>query len=684
MAGAAGLYAGLARLAPAYAQNPHAGHALTTTNATPPPVSSGATAAVDLIIDRTEFRIGRRVGSAVTVNGSLPAPALRFREGQDIELRVTNRLHERTSIHWHGILLPNDQDGVPGVTFKGIDPGETFVYRFPLKQYGTYWYHSHSGMQEQLGLYGPFLIDPAKPEPFSYDRDYIVVLSDWTFADPMGLLAKLKKESNFSNMQRRTVGDFFGDVSEKGLKDTWKDWSAWSKMRMDPTDIADLTGTYFSFLLNGRPAAEPWTGLFRKGERIRLRFINTAATTHYDVRIPGMKMTVVEADGQHVRPVEVEEFRMGAAETYDVIVEPAEDRAYSIFAETTDRSGYALGMLAPREGMIGEIPPRRMRPLRTMADMGMGDMDMSAGSSHGGHSSSGGQSSPEGHVMGQQAMGNMPPPKSSEMMGMAKAGASAAGGMDHSAHGGASAGAATPAAGATGHAGHGAAAASSAPPASSGGHAGHAAAPTPAAAAGHSSHGATQPPGKQAGAARGGHAGMNMGDMKMDMPKNEFGPANSMMAMSPKSRAHEPGTGLGEDGRRVLVYRDLSALYPRPMPEPTREIVLNVTGNMERFVWGFDGKKFSESKPVRLQFGERVRVTFINHTMMEHPLHLHGMFMELENGGEGLPPLKHTVTVKPGEKISVLVTADARGDWAFHCHLQYHMEAGMFRVFSVV
>ena len=594
---------------------------------------------VELVIDQTDFRIGDRVGQAVTVNGSLPAPLLRFRQGQEVELRVTNRLKERSSIHWHGILVPNEMDGVPGVTFKGIDPGETFVYRFSLKQYGTYWYHSHSGMQEQLGLYGPLVIDPADAEPFTYAREHVVILSDWTFSDPMRLLAKLKKQSNFSNWQQRTLGDFFDDVSAKGLKRTWADRKEWGKMRMDPTDIADLTGTYFDFLLNGRPAAAPWTGIFKPGERVRLRIINSAATTHFDVRIPGLKMTVVQADGQHVKPVEVDEFRMGAAETYDVIVEPKEDRAYALFAETTDRSGYAMGTLAPHEGMMPQIPERRMRPLRTMADMGMADTSM-------------GESAMGKMDMGKAGakpmdMSGMSPAEQAAMMGT-KPESSSAGAM-------------------AGMAGMSSASSS----------------PTPKPASGHEGM-----PGMADTGGMAGMPGMNdkappPGGGGMGAMKNPFGPGNSMVAMSPISRANEPGTGLGQDGRRVLVYRDLVALDARPVPAPEREIVMNVTGNMERFIWGFEGKKFSESGPISLRFGERVRIAFINHTMMEHPLHLHGMFMELENGAEGLAPLKHTVTVKPGEKISVLVTAGARGDWAFHCHLFYHMEAGMFRVFNV-
>lgn len=537
-------------------------------------------------------------------------------------------------------------DGVPGVSFNGIEAGSTFVYRFPLKQYGTYWYHAHTAMHEQLGLYGPIVIDPAAGEPFPYDREHVIVFSDWTFTHPHVLFAKLKKRSNFSNMQRRTAVDFARDVAHKGFAAAWSDWSGWAQMRMDPTDIADLTGANFIYLLNGQRAQNAWMGIVQPGERVRLRFINAAATTHFDVRIPGLDMTVVQADGQHVRPVRVHELRMGAAETYDVIVEPTENRAYTIFAETTDRSGYALGTLAPREGMRGPIPERRKRPVRTMADMGMGGHDMSGSASGQQHADTGGMS----HGQHTTPKSDAPVAESEGAhAGHAESNATAGGHSAHGAHSAANSSAGTQ----NTHTQHGASGATDHPD-----------------NAGHST-------------AASGSAAMPGDHSTMKMPENIFGPGNAMMAMSPVSRAHEPGLGLGEDGWRVLVYRDLIARDPRPVPEPQRQIVMHATGNMERFIWGFDGKKFSEAEPVRLRFGERVRITFINDTMMEHPLHLHGMFMELENGAGGLPPLKHTVTVKPAEKMSVLVTADAPGHWAFHCHLQYHMEAGMFRVFEV-
>ena len=646
--GSAALLAALARYTPAWAQTSHSGHGAQERAPAPGsvPAASGAAKIVELAVERIELPLGDRVGHVVSVNRSLPAPLLRFREGDEVELRVANRLDESTSIHWHGLLVPAPMDGVPGVSFDGIEAGSTFVYRFPLKQYGTYWYHAHTAMHEQLGLYGPIVIDPAAGEPFSYDREHVIVFSDWTFTHPHVLFAKLKKRSNFSNMQRRTAVDFAKDVAQKGFAAAWSDWSAWAQMRMDPTDIADLTGANFIYLLNGQPAETAWTGRLQPGERVRLRFINAAATTHFDVRIPGLDMTVVQADGQHVRPLRVHELRMGAAETYDVIIEPTENRAYTIFAETTDRSGYALGTLAPAEGMRGPIPERRKRPVRTMADMGMGEHDMS------------------GSAPGQQQAD--------------------AGGMTHGQHTMPESGAPTPE-GEGGHAGHTETNTAAADPSAHGAHSGgNASAGTRNT---HAEHGASQPTDHGGNV---GHSTATSGSSttpgdhsKMEMPENIFGPGNAMMAMNPASRAHEPGLGLGEDGWSVLVYRDLIALDPRPVPEPQREIVMHATGNMERFIWGFDGKKFSEAEPVRLRFGERVRITFINETMMEHPLHLHGMFMELENGSKGLLPLKHTVIVKPAEKISVLVTADAPGHWAFHCHLQYHMEAGMFRVFEV-
>jgi CopA family copper-resistance protein len=600
-------------------------------------VLDGTAAPIDLRIGRTPLRVGGRRASAVTINGTVPGPLLRFREGGEAVIRVTDTLDEDTSIHWHGLILPMEMDGVPGVSFPGIRPGETFEYRYPLEQYGTYWYHSHSGLQEQLGHYGPLIIDPLEPEPFEYDREYIIVLSDWTFENPYKLLAKLKKQPDYYNFQKRTVGDFFADVSEDGLGETLRNRMSWGRMRMNPTDISDITGATYTYLMNGLAPDSNWTGLFRPGERVRLRFINAGAGTFYDVRIPGLPMTVVEVSGQHVQPVETDEFRMGLAETYDVIVEPAEDRAYTIFAESMDRSGYARGTLAPREGMAGPIPPQRERPLLTMADMGMLHSNMAGDD---------------------MEMGEMP--------GMDHAGMDHAG-MEHGA-------AEKPISGED----------TGTPGASKGsmqGHEGHAM-PAVAEAArenlpklardGVVRTTGLRPPG-------------TLPEPVMHEPDDLHGPGNAAVPMLTRSRLDEPGVGLGNDGRRVLVYTQLRALHARPdtLRPPDREIEMHMTGNMERYMWSINGKKFSEVPPIHFNYGERLRMTMVNDTMMHHPMHLHGMWMELENGqGEHIPRV-HTINLKPAERLSLLVTADAPGRWAFHCHILYHMDVGMFRVVEV-
>ena len=562
---ALGLATGIGRLVPDYAR-PLRG--LGTGLAT-----GGERNIIDLRIGRRTLGIGDYQASAVVINGSIPGPLVRMKEGETVTLNVTNELKEDTSIHWHGLIVPNGMDGVPKVTFPGIPPGETFAYEYPVRQSGTYWYHSHSGFQEQLGVYGPLIIDPVQPEPFAYDREYVVMLSDWTFEDPDDVLAHLKKMGGYYNFQRRTIGDLFGST-DGGLRDRLR----WGRMRMDATDIADVTGYTYTYLMNGMPPASNWTGLFEPGERVRLRFINGGAGSYFDVRIPGLEMTVVQADGQNVRPVTVDEFRIAIAETYDVIVQPVEDRAYTIFAESMDRSGYARGTLAPRRDMNASVPERRRRPIRSMADMGM-------------------------------AMDGM------EMDGMEMGGAMVMPGMERGGPG------------------------ESAP-----------AAPAPV------PHG-----------------------------PDHHGPGNSAVPDVTRPRLHDPGVGLGSDGRRVLLYSDLRSVVPwRDTREPGRKIELHLTGNMERYLWSFDGKKFSQApEPIPFRLGERLRVTFVNDTMMEHPIHLHGMWMELDNGSGAFNPRKHTVNVKPAERLSVLVTPDVPGKWALHCHILYHLATGMFRVVEV-
>lgn len=592
--GGLGFIAAMARLLPSWA------HA-TTPNASPPSVLSGKT--IDLFIGETPFRLGEQTEMAMTINGTLPGPMIRLREGDHVTLNVTNRLEVDTSIHWHGLILPPDMDGVPGVSFAGIKPASIFSYRFPIQQSGTYWYHSHSGLQEQSGVYGPLIIDPLEPDPFHYDREYAVVLSDWTFESPETVFANLKKQSDYYNFQKRAAPEFFSDIARIGLGAALQNYLMWDRMRMDPTDFADVTGYTYSYLMNGLAPEQNWTGLFRPGERVRLRFIGAAAMTFYDVRIPGLNMTVVQADGQQVQPVVVDEFRIGPAETYDVIVEPAENRAYTVFAETMDRSGYARGTLAPRPGMTAPLPDRRPRPIRTMADMGMlmHDMDGTLVTPHDHH---------------EKTLTNHPGMEASGKLDMPNM-----------------------------HDGH------------------------------HRSDITVENI----------HQSVIPGSTPVRHAPHHHGTGNQSVAEFSVQRLAEPGVGLENTGTRVLVYTDLKSLAPYPdQREPEREIELHLTGHMARYMWSFDGKKYSDAKdPIRFRYGERVRLTFVNDTMMEHPLHLHGMWMHLENGTGAYLPRKHTVIVKPAERLSVAITADAPGQWAFHCHLLLHMEAGMFRVVEV-
>ncbi len=549
---------------------------------------------------------------ATTVNGMLPAPTLRWREGDRVTLRVTNRLREDTSIHWHGIILPTGMDGVPGLSFPGIAPGETFTYQFDVGQSGTYWYHSHSGFQEQTGLYGAIVIDPKRPDPVRADRDYVVLLSDWTDEDPMSVFRKLKVMPDYYNYIQPTVGSLMDDAEKSGWKNALNERLMWQKMRMNQTDLADVSGATYTFLTNGKSPAGNWTGLFRPGERIRLRFINGSAMTYFDVRIPGLKMTVVAADGLAVRPVEVEEFRIAVAETYDVIVEPQDERAYTIFSQAMDRSGYARGTLAPREGMQAEIPALDPVQVLTMMDMGMAhdmpDMDMGGGQAGGmDHGAQGAMNHGAQGGMSQGAMGGMNHAGMAGMAGMNH------GGMDHGA---------------------------------------------------------------------GGNEG-GMVEVKHPYPA-ERSPANSMLPDIVSTRLDDPGVGLRNNGRRVLTYADLhSMVEPADNRQPTREIELHLTGNMDRYMWSFNGLKFTEAKPIVLKYGERVRFVLVNDTMMTHPIHLHGLWSDLESADGNFQVRKHTISLNPAQRLSYRVSADARGNWAYHCHLLFHMEAGMFRAVVV-
>lgn len=581
-----------------------------------PPVLRGNR--FDLSIGETAVNYTGRRRTATLVNGSLPAPVLRWREGDRVTLRVTNRLAQDSSIHWHGIILPFQMDGVPGLSFDGIRPGETFTYTFDVKQSGTYWYHSHSNFQEQTGLYGAIVIDPREPDPVAYDRDYVVMLSEWTDERPDDIYAKLKKASHYYNFNERTTADVWRDIREKGAAQTWRERAMWNQMRMSDRDLSDVTGYTYTFLMNGRAPVDGWTGLFRRGERVRLRFVNGAAMTFFDVRIPGLKMTVVAADGQNVEPVTVDEFRIGVAETYDVIVQPQDDTAYTLFAQAIDRSGYARGTLTPDPSLHAEIPAMDSVPVLTHTDMGMG-MD------HAEHGSlsveDGKQPMDHGDVTDHSQHGNKMDHSGNNMAG-----------MDHSRHG------------TTNHSGHGM-------------------------VVNHSN--------KASGKA--GYGSIR----KIRHAKSEFGPHVDMRAEAPQYRLDDPGVGLRNNGRRVLTYADLRNLNATPDPrEPEREIDLHLTGNMSRYMWSFNGVKHADSEPIILHHNERLRVNLVNDTMMNHPIHLHGMWSDLETGEPRHIPRKHTVIVQPGARVSYLVTADALGPWAYHCHLLYHMP-GMFRTVIV-
>jgi len=511
---------------------------------------------IQLSIGHAAIDVDGRKGHGIAINGTIPGPLIRLKEGQTARIAVTNRLDEDTSIHWHGLIVPFQMDGVPGLSFPGIRPGETFVYEFPVRHAGTFWYHSHSGLQELLGHYAPIVLDPAGAEPAPYDREHVIVLSDYSFMHPHKLMLRLKQQPGYFNRRKQTVAGLLAGEDQPLAERT-----AWAKMRMDPTDILDVTGSTYSYLVNGHGPQANWTGLFAPGERVRLRIVNAAAMTIFNVRIPGLPMQVVQADGCDVRPVETDELQIANAETYDVIVRPTADQAYTLVAEAADRSGLARATLAPRLGMSAPVPPLRRRPLLTMKDMG----------------------------------------------------------MDHSAHGG-----------------------------------------------GAMDHGAMAMSGDGA-------------------PQVMRGPGVQMISAMPADRTGDRGTGLEDVGHRVLVYTDLVALAPNPDGRPpSRELEIHLTGNMERFMWAFDGETFSEvTKPIPFRRDERVRVTLVNDTMMNHPIHLHGHFVELVNGHAGRHPRKHTVNVMPGGKLAFDLTADAPGDWAFHCHMLLHMHAGMFKVVAV-
>lgn len=518
----------------------------------------------NLIIDKTLVNITGKNIFATTVNGMLPGPTLFWREGDEITINVTNNLEVDSSIHWHGIILPFQMDGVPTISYPGIKPKQTFTYKFKVAQSGTYWYHSHSGFQEQTGLYGAIVIEP-KEELLEYDKDYVISLSDWSNKKPTSIYRNLKLSADYYNFNQRTVGDFFSEISEKGFLEAFNQRAIWNKMRMSDRDISDVTGYTYSFLINGQTALDNPSFLFKKGEKIRLRFINSSAMTFYDIQVPGLKISIVSADGNYVKTVKVDEFRIGVAETYDVIVEPLEDIAYAIFAQSIDKSGFALASLTPNLEILAKAPKMDKRQTLTLEDMGMSE-----------------------NMSKMKNMKTKTPKDTIEKK-------------------------------------------------------------------------------------------IPITPLKS---KNNF--SNTMQAMNPQYRLDDPGVGLRNNGRKVLTYADLKPLHSTKDDRyPDRELVLHLTGNMDRYIWTINGIAYKDAAPLEFKYGERLRITYINDTMMNHPMHLHGMWSDLETGDPEYIPRKHTVIVQPGAKISFLVTADAMGGWAYHCHLIYHM-LGMFRKVEVV
>mgnify|MGYP003386341785 CR=1 FL=1 len=514
----------------------------------------------ELTIEETLVNFTGKPRLATTINGSIPGPTLRWKEGDVVTIKVKNKLSTSTSIHWHGIILPYQMDGVPGISFDGIGAGETFTYTFKVQYSGTYWYHSHSGFQEQTGMYGAIIIDPAEESDYQVDRDYIIQLSDWTDDDPMDVFAKLKKQSDYYNQHKPTLTDFIGDAKKSGLGGAVSSRKMWNEMRMSPTDLADVSSMTYTYLLNGMPPAANWTGLFNKGERIRLRFISSGTQSIFDVRIPGLEMTVVQVDGINVEPITVDEFRFGSGETYDVIVRPSSEQAYTIFVQSIGRSGFTRGTLTPNPELTAPVPEVDSPQWLTMTDM-MGAM-----------------------------MHDMSP-------------------MDHTMH----------------------------------------------------------------------HA-ISSNAPVVRHASTEFGPSVDMRVDTPRTNLNDPGVGLRNNGRRVLTYGDIHSLKNNyDEREPNREIELHLTGNMERYTWSFDGLAFSQSSPIHFNFNERLMVTLHNDTMMTHPMHLHGMWSDLLDEDQQFMSRQHTIMVQPAQRISFLVTADALGKWAWHCHLMYHMKAGMFR-----
>lgn len=536
-----------------------------------------------LHIDRLPQSLEGRHREGIGINGTSPGPLLRWREGEVVEIKVVNHLDRQTSIHWHGLILPYRMDGVPGISFDGIPAGETFVYRFKAQQSGTYWYHGHTDFQEQEGLYGPIVIEPLENKDPPSDRSYPILLADWTDENPRQIYSHLKAQSDYYNFDRVTALDFIKQVHQKGFSEAFSENLEWGSMRMNQTDLADVTGATYSYLVNGRGNLDPWIGEFKKGEVVRLHLINASAMTYFDVSIPGLEMLVIQSDGQPVQPLRTTRLRISVAETYDVLVRPEASHSYPIFAESLDRSGSAIGILTDDPNRRPAIPAKTPPQYLSVSEM-MGGM----------------------HGMHGMSMAEDGTKEASEPMAMPMS----------------------------------------------------------------------------------AHEGME----DMDMSNTRIGAMASMTekpsGMTMDHGGHQAHGAMAHDAPRPGIDYALEIDGYQPFKNRTahsnarsydHEIKLRLTGNMIRYIWSLDDVVYENAEPIRLKKGERVKITYINESMMNHPMHLHGMWQDLDNGQGDVIPRKHIINVRPGQTTSVYVDADAPGQWAFHCHLMYHMASGMFR-----
>lgn len=479
-------------------------------------VSQAGVREYNLVIRYQDVSITGRDVTAMTINGSMPGPTLRFKEGDLARIHVRNEMDVETSIHWHGMLLPNLQDGVPYLTTPPVLPGGTFTYEFPLNQSGTFWYHSHTGLQEQRGVFGSIVIEPEIPD-VQTDRELVVVLSDWTDESPDEALRTLKSGSDFYSLKKGTVQSLLGAFRAEAVPDVLK--RSWQ--RMPPMDISDIA--YDRFLVNGRPSAELNA---RPGETVSLRIINASASTYFYLQFAGGEMQVISADGMNVHPVMMRRLLIAVAETYDIIIIVPENGLYEFRATAQDGSGFSSLFI------------------------GAGDRISAPG---------------------------VPKPDLYKMHG-------------------------------------------------------------------------------------GGHDAMQMGGMEGMMHHEE-------MAMPVDERPLPP-----YDELRSTKSTALSGEHQ------LREVTLELTGDMERYVWSINGKTLNESDVIKINKGENVRFVLLNRTMMHHPMHLHGHFFRVVNKHGDYSPLKHTVDVPPLGTTIIEFYADEEKDWFFHCHVLYHLEAGMANI----